>query len=65
MKRQHIIIELDGGLISAVWSTDKNIRVEVMHAEPPDDARDLDEWSEDTALKMQDIKDKNMVNVYD
>lgn len=65
MKRQHIIIEMEGGLINAVWSTDDTLRVEVMHTDPPDHPDDLEDWQEDMALKTADIKNKNMVNVYD
>ena len=43
-----IIIELEGGLVQAVWSTDKSIEVEIMNKDIPEN----DEGAEDS---IQDI----------
>ena len=38
-----IIIELEGGLVQAVWSTDKTITVEIMDRDIPENDEDAEE----------------------
>jgi len=62
----HIIIELEGGLVKSVWSTDKNILVEVLDRDLDEQNTDEEhqEYLEDIAAKGKDIKDKNMTDIY-
>ena len=63
-----IIIELKGGLVRAVWSTDKGIRVDVMDMDLPeidDQVEDdiTDDLKEIADLKA-DIKKLKMRDIY-
>jgi hypothetical protein len=58
----HIIIEVEGGLVSAVWSTDKNIHVEVLDRDVMENG-DEDELA-DIAAREKDIAEKNMTYIY-
>jgi hypothetical protein len=62
----HIIIELEGGLVKSVWSTDKSICVEVLDRDLDEQNTDEEhqEYLEDIAAKEKDIKDKNMTDIY-
>lgn len=60
----HIIIENEGGLVKAVWSTDADICVEVLDRDEPENSDDYEDWREDTIAREKDIKDKQMVDIY-
>ena len=58
-----IIIELEGGLVRAVWSTDKTIKVEIMDRDLPENDEDADEHIREIVKLETDIRDLNMTDI--
>lgn len=58
-----IIIELKGGLIQAVWSTDKTIKAEIMDRDLPETDEDGDYYAQENADFEADIRNLKMVNI--
>ena len=58
-----IIIELEGGLVQAVWSTDKTITVEIMDRDIPENDEDAENCHQEIALLEAEIRDLNMTDI--
>ena len=58
-----IIVELKGGLVRAVWSTDQTISVEIMHRDIPENDEDVDEYIRQIAKLEADIQNLNMTDI--
>jgi hypothetical protein len=58
-----IIIEIEGGLVRAVWSTDQTISVEIMDRDIPENDEDADEYIQEIAKLEADVRNLNMVNM--
>ena len=58
-----IIIEVEGGLVRAVWSTDKTISVEIMDRDVPENDENADEYIQEIAKLEADIRNLNMADI--
>lgn len=58
-----IIIEIKGGLIQAVWSTDKTIKAEIMDRDLPETDEDGDYYAQENAELETDIRNLRMVDI--
>ena len=58
-----IIIELEGGLVQAVWSTDQTIEVAVMDRDIPEHAEDAEDCLWEIAKLEDEIKKLNMTDI--
>ena len=58
-----IIIELEGGLVRAVWSTDQTISVEIMDRDIPENDEDAEEHIRETEELEADIQNLNMADI--
>ena len=58
-----IIVEIEGGLVRAVWSTDQTIAVEIMNRDLPENDEDADEYVQEIAKLEADIRDLNMADI--
>ena len=58
-----IIVEIEGGLVQAVWSTAKTITAEIMNRDIPENEEDTDEYIQEIAKLEADIRDLNMVDI--
>lgn len=58
-----IIIELEGGLVRAVWSTDKTISVEIVDRDIPENDEDTDQYIQEIEKLEADIRDLHMVDI--
>ena len=58
-----IIIEMEGGLVRAVWSTDQAISVEIMDRDIPENDEDADEYIQEIAKLEADIRNLNMTDI--
>ena len=58
-----IIIELEGGLVRAVWSTDQTINVEILDRDIPENEEGTDEHIQEIAKLEADIRNLNMVDI--
>ena len=58
-----IIIELKGGLVQAVWSTDRSIKTEIMDRDLPENDEDSDDYFREIELMEADIRDLKMVDI--
>ena len=58
-----IIIELEGGLVRAVWSTDQTISVEIMDRDIPENDEAADEHIRETEELEADIQNLNMADI--
>jgi len=58
-----IIIELEGGLVRAVWSTDKAISVSIMSRDLPENDEDADEYVQEIEKLEADIQNLNMADI--
>lgn len=58
-----IIIELEGGLVRAVWSTDQTISVEILDRDIPENDEDADEHIQEIAKLEADIRNLKMVDI--
>jgi len=59
-----IIIELEGGLVRAVWSTDQTISVSIMARDVPENDEDTDEYIQEITQLEAEIRDLNMVDIF-
>ena len=58
-----IIIELEGGLVRAVWSTDQTISVEIMDRDVPENDEDAEEHIREIEALEADIQNLNMADI--
>ncbi len=58
-----IIIELEGGLVQAVWSADKSIDVEIMDRDIPESDEDAEACFQEIVRLQAEIKDLNMTDI--
>lgn len=58
-----IIVELQGGLVQAIWSTDQTIEAEVLNRDLPETDEDCDELIEEIARQEEEIKSLHMVDI--
>jgi len=58
-----IIVEIKGGLVRAIWSTDKNIQAEVLDRDLPETDEDCDELIKEITRQEAEIKDLGMVDI--
>ena len=58
-----IIIELEGGLVRAVWSTDQTISVEIMDRDIPENDEDAEEHIREIGALEADIQNLNMADI--
>jgi len=58
-----IIVEIEGGLVRAVWSTDQTINVEIMDRDIPENDEDADEFIQEIARMEADIQSLNMADI--
>jgi hypothetical protein len=58
-----IIVEVEGGLVRAVWSTDQTISVEIMDRDIPENDEDTDEYIQEIAKLEADVRNLNMVDI--
>ena len=58
-----IIIELEGGLVGSVWSTDKTISVEIMDRDIPENDEDAEEHIREIEELEADIQNLNMADI--
>ena len=58
-----IIVELKGGLVQAVWSTDSSIKAEIMDRDLPENDDDADYDIKQIELMAADIRDLKMVEI--
>ena len=58
-----IIVEIEGGLVQAIWSTDKTIEIEVMDKDIPENDEDCDELIQEIARQETEIKNLQMVDI--
>ena len=58
-----IIVEIEGGLVQAIWSTDKTIKAEVMNRDLPETDEDCDSYIQEIARQEEDIRDLRMVDI--
>ncbi|MFZ4438050.1 MAG: hypothetical protein ACOYOS_06445 [Syntrophales bacterium] len=58
-----IIIELEGGLVRAVWSTDQTISVEIMDRDVPENDEDAEEHIREIEELEADIQNLNMADI--
>lgn len=59
-----IIVEIEGGLVRAVWSTDQTINVEIMDRDLPENEEDADEYIQEITQLEAEIRDLNMVDIF-
>lgn len=58
-----IIIEIKGGLVRAIWSTNRNIQAEVMDRDIPETDEDCDELIQEITRQETEIKTLQMVDI--
>ena len=58
-----IIVELKGGLVQAVWSTDSSIKAEIMDRDLPENDDDVDHDVKQIELLEADIRDLKMMDI--
>lgn len=59
-----IIIELEGGLVQAVWTTDKSIEMEIMDRDIPESDEDAEDCLLEIARLESEIRDLGMVDIF-
>ena len=58
-----MIIDVEGGLVQAVWSTDKSIEVEIMNRDLPESDEDAEDCLREIARLEAEIKELNMSDI--
>lgn len=58
-----IIVEIEGGLVQAIWSTDKTVKAEVMNRDIPENDDDCGSYIQEIAKHETDIRDSGMVDI--
>jgi hypothetical protein len=58
-----IIVELKGGLVQAVWSTDSSIKAEIMDRDLPENDDDVDHDIKQIESLEADIRDLKMMDI--
>jgi len=58
-----IIIEVEGGLVRAVWSTDQTISVEIMDRDLPENDEDAGDYIKEIVKLEADIRNLNMADI--
>ena len=60
----HIIVEIEDGLVSRVWSTDKDIMVDILNRDLPENNEEEEaEILEENAKLDCEIRDSRMVDI--
>jgi len=60
----HIIVEIEDGLVSRVWSTDKDITVDILNRDLPENNEEEEaEILEENAKLDCEIRDSRMVDI--
>ena len=60
----HIIVEIEDGLVSRVWSTDKDITVDILNRDLPENNEEEEaEILEENAKFDCEIRDSRMVDI--
>jgi cell division protein FtsB len=62
-RMMRIIVELKGGLVQAVWSTDQTIAVEIMNRDTPENDEDADEYVQEITQLEAEIRNLNMMDI--
>ena len=58
-----IIVEIEGGLVQAIWSTDKAIKAEILNRDLPETDEAIDCYIQEIARQEADIRDLRMVDI--
>ena len=58
-----IIVEIEGGLVQAIWSSDKTVKAEILNRDLPENDEDCDSYIEEIAKHEADIRDLRMVDI--
>ena len=58
-----IIVEIEGGLVQAIWSTDTTIEAEVMDRDLPEADEDCASYIQEIARQEEDIRNLGMVDI--
>jgi len=58
-----IIVEIEGGLVRAVWSTDQTINVEIMDRDIPENDEDAGDYIKEIVKLEADIRNLNMADI--
>jgi hypothetical protein len=58
-----IIIEIEGGLVQAIWSTDKTVKAEILDRDLPETDEDCDSCIREIAKHEADVRNLNMVDI--
>ena len=58
-----IIIEIEGGLVRAVWSTDQTINVAIMDRDIPENDEDAGDYIKEIVKLEADIRNLNMADI--
>jgi hypothetical protein len=58
-----IIVEIEGGLVQAIWSTDKTVKAEILDRDIPETDEDCDSLTQEIAKHEADIRDSGMVDI--
>jgi hypothetical protein len=58
-----IIVEIEGGLVLAIWSTDKTVKADILDRDLPENDEDCDSLTQEIAKHEADIKDLGMVDI--
>jgi len=61
-----IIVEIEGGLVQAIWSTDKAIKAEILNRDLPETDEAVDSYIQDIqeiARQEENIRNLGMVDI--
>jgi hypothetical protein len=59
-----IIVEIEGGLVQAIWSTETDIEAEVLDRDIPENEEDCDCCLQEIARQESAIKSLKMTDVF-
>ena len=58
-----IIVEIEGGLVQAIWSTDKTVEADILNRDIPENDEDCHSYIQEIAKHEADIKNSGMVDI--
>lgn len=58
-----IIVEIEGGLVLAIWSTDKTVKADILDRDLPENDEDCDSLTQEITKHEADIRDLGMVDI--
>jgi len=58
-----IIVEIEGGLVQSIWSTDETIKAEIMNKDLPENDEDCNSCIREIAEHEADIRNSGMVDI--